>query len=143
MVTKETVIKILEEIAILLELTGENPFKSRAYQNAARNLEKIDTDFNDLVKQNRLSEIEGVGEAINKKIMELMHTGKLEYYETLKASVPPGHLEMLRISGLGPKKIHALYEQLGIKTIGELEYACHENRLIELKGFGKKSQENI
>jgi DNA polymerase (family 10) len=143
MVPKEIVIQILEEIAILLELTGENPFKSRAYQNAARNLEKIDTDFNDLVKQNRLSEIEGVGEAINKKIMELMTTGKLEYYDKLKSSVPLGHLEMLRISGLGPKKIHALYEQLGIKTIGELEYACHENRLIELKGFGKKSQENI
>lgn len=143
MVTKETVIQILEEIAVLLELTGENPFKSRAYQNAARNLEKLDIDFNDLVKQNRLSEIEGIGEAINKKIIELMETGKLEYYETLKASIPPGHLEMLKISGLGPKKIHALYEQLGIKTVGELEYACHENRLVELKGFGKKSQENI
>jgi DNA polymerase IV (family X) len=72
-----------------------------------------------------------------------MTTGKLEYYDKLKTSVPPGHLEMLKISGLGPKKIHALYEQLEIKTIGELEYACHENRLIELKGFGKKSQENI
>jgi DNA polymerase (family 10) len=143
MVTKETVIRILEDIAVLLELTGENPFKSRAYQNAARNLEKIDTDFNDLVKQDKLSEIEGIGEAINTKIMELMHTGQLEYYEKLKTSVPSGHLEMLKISGLGPKKIHALYEQLGIKTIGELEYACHENRLIELKGFGKKSQENI
>jgi DNA polymerase (family 10) len=104
MVTKEIVIKILEEIAVLLELTGVNPFKSRAYQNAAHNLEKLDIDFNDLVKQNRLSEIEGIGEAISKKIMELMQTGKLEYYETLKASVPPGHLEMLKISGLGSKK---------------------------------------
>ena len=142
-ITKETVIQILEEIAVLLELTGENPFKSRAYQNAARNLEKLDTDFNDLVKQNRLSEIEGIGEAINTKIMELMQSGKLEYYETLKASIPPGHLEMLKINGLGSKKIHALYEQLGIKTIGELEYACHENRLVDLKGFGKKTQDNI
>ena len=88
MVTKETVIQILEEIAVLLELTGENPFKSRAYQNAARNLEKRDTDFNDLAKKNRLSEIEGIGEAISKKLIELMKTGKLEYYEKLKASVP-------------------------------------------------------
>ena len=143
MVTKETVIQILEEIAILLELTGENPFKSRAYQNAARNLEKIDTDFNELVEQNRLSEIEGVGEAISKKLTELIKTGKLEYYEKLKASVPPGHLEMLKIPGLGPKKIHALYEQLGIKDVGELEYACLENRLVDLKGFGKKTQDNI
>jgi len=143
MVTKETVIQILEEIATLLELTGENPFKSRAYQTAARNLEKIDTDFYALVEQNRLYEIEGVGEAINKKITQLMRTGKSEYYETLKASVPPGHLEMLKISGLGPKKIHALYEQLGIKNVGELEYACLENRLVDLKGFGKKTQDNI
>ncbi|OGP88418.1 MAG: histidinol-phosphatase [Deltaproteobacteria bacterium RBG_19FT_COMBO_43_11] len=143
MVTKETVIQILEEIAVLLELTGENPFKSRAYQNAARNLEKINTDFYELVEQNRLSEIEGVGEAINKKIMELMQRGKLEYYEDLKAFILPGHLEMLKISGLGPKKIHTLYDQLGIKDVGELEYACHENRLVDLKGFGKKTQENI
>jgi DNA polymerase (family X) len=142
-VAKEAVIKILEEIAVLLELSGENPFKVRAYQNAARNLEKLDTDLIGLVKENKLSEVEGIGEAINKKITELVETGNLEYYESLKASIPSGHLEMLKITGLGPKKIHALYEQLGIKTIGELEYACHENRLTELKGFGKKSQDNI
>lgn len=141
--TKETVIQILEEIAVLLELTGENPFKSRAYQNAARNLEKIDIDFNDLVAQDRLSEVEGIGEAISKKLTELIKTGKLEYYEKLKASVPSGHLEMLKIPGLGPKKIHALYEQLGIKDVGELEYACLENRLVDLKGFGKTTQDNI
>jgi DNA polymerase (family X) len=142
-VTKDTVIKILEEIAILLELSGENPFKSRAYQNAARNLEKLDIDFINLVKENKLSDVPGIGEAINKKIKELVETGKLDYYESLKSSIPPGHLEMLRITGLGPRKIHTLYEQLGIKTMGELEYACHENRLVELKGFGKKTQDNI
>jgi DNA polymerase (family 10) len=142
-VTKETVIDVLEEIATLLELIGENPFKSRAYLTAARNLEKLDVDFYSLVKENRLSEVGGIGEAINKKITELMTTGKLEYYENLKASVPSGHREMLKIPGLGPRKIHALYEQLDIKTIGELEYACHENRLVELKGFGQKTQEKI
>ncbi len=142
-ITKETVIKILEEIAVLLELSGENPFKSRAYQNAARNLEKLDADIIDLVKEDRLAEVPGIGEAINKKIKELVETGKLAYYESLKSSIPPGQLEMLKISGLGPKKIHALYEQLGIKTMGELEYACHENRLVELKGFVKKTQYNI
>ncbi|NTW07077.1 MAG: hypothetical protein HGA29_04455, partial [Syntrophaceae bacterium] len=141
--TKENVIKILEEIAVLLELSGENPFKSRAYQNAARNLEKLDADIIDMVKEDRLAEVPGIGEAINKKIKELVETGKLAYYESLKSSIPPGHLEMLKITGLGPKKIHALYEQLGIKTMGELEYACHENRLVELKGFGKKTQDNI
>ena len=143
MLTKETIIQILEEIATLLELTGENPFKSRAYQNAARNLEKIEVDFDELVKENRLTEIEGIGEAISKKLTELIQTGKLEYYEKLKDSVPPGHLEMLKIPGLGPKKIHALYEQLGVKDVGELEYACLENRLVDLKGFGKKTQDNL
>jgi len=143
MLTKETIIQILEEIATLLELTGENPFKSRAYQNAARNLEKIEVDFDELVKENRLTEIEGIGEAISKKLTELIQTGKLEYYEKLKDSVPPGHLEMLKIPGLGPKKIHALYEQLGVKDVGELEYACLENRLVDLKGFGEKTQDNI
>ncbi|MEQ8204471.1 MAG: helix-hairpin-helix domain-containing protein, partial [Smithellaceae bacterium] len=141
--TKENIIKILEEIAVLLELSGENPFKSRAYQNAARNLEKLDADITDLVKEDKLAEVPGIGEAINKKIRELVETGKLAYYESLKSSIPPGQLEMLKIAGLGPKKIHALYEQLGIKTMGELEYACHENRLVELKGFGKKTQDNI
>ncbi len=87
-VTKDVVIKILEEIAVLLELSGENPFKSRAYQNAARNLEKLDTDFITLVKEKRLSEVPGIGEAINKKIEELVTTGKLAYYESLKSSIP-------------------------------------------------------
>jgi len=140
---KEGVISILEEIAVLLELTGDNPFKSRSYQTAARNLEKTDADFNDLVAQGKIYEIDGIGKAIGKKITELMETGKLDYYEKLRASIPPGHLAMLKIAGLGPKKIHTLYRELGVETIGELEYACHENRLTTLKGFGRKTQDNI
>lgn len=143
MITKEKVINILEDITVLLELTGENPFKSRAYSNAARNLEKVDEDLGDLARQGKIFEIEGIGDAIGKKITELLSTGKLDYYEKLKASVPPGHLEMLKISGLGPKKIHTIYQELGITTVGELAYAGHENRLAELKGFGKKTQDNI
>jgi DNA polymerase (family X) len=142
-ITKEIIIKILEEIALLLDLSGENPFKSRAYQNAARNLEKIDGDINEMVRQEKIFDVPGIGAAIGKKIVELVTTGRLEYYEKLKSSIPPGHLEMLKISGLGPKKIHSLYQELGIKTLGELEYACQENRLIDLKGFGKKTQDNI
>lgn len=143
MMTKEKVIEILEEISVLLELSGENPFKSRAYSNAARNLEKAEEDLGELAGRGKLSDIQGIGDAIGKKISELLSTGSLEYYEKLKASIPAGHLEMLKISGLGPKKIHALYRDLGIANIGELEYACHENRLVELKGFGKKTQDNI
>jgi DNA polymerase (family X) len=142
-ITKEIVIRILEEIAVLLELSGENPFKSRAYENAARNLEKMDEDLYEMVREKKIFEVPGIGAAIGQKIEELMTTGRLEYYEKLKSSIPPGHLEMLKISGLGPKKIHRLYQELGIKTLGELEYACQENRLVELKGFGKKTQANI
>ncbi|MBN1381268.1 MAG: DNA polymerase/3'-5' exonuclease PolX [Deltaproteobacteria bacterium] len=141
--TKEDVIRTLEDIAVLLELSGENPFKSRAYQTAARNLEKFDLDFSDWMSQGKIFEIDGIGEAIGKKITEFWETGQLDYYDKLRASIPPGHLDMLKIGGLGPKKIHTLYQELGIATVGELEYACHENRLAALKGFGKKTQENI
>ena len=143
MMTKGKIIEILEDIAVLLELSGENPFKSRAYSTAARNLEKVEDDISELANEGKLFEIPGIGDAIGKKISELIATGRLEYYEKLKASIPPGHLEMLKISGLGPKKIHTLYKELGITTVGELEYACHENRLVELKGFGRKTQDNL
>ncbi len=143
MIPKEKVIQILEDIAVLLELTGENPFKSRAYSAAARSLEKIDDDVSLLVQTGKIFEVDGIGDAIGKKLTELISTSRLEYYEKLKASIPPGHLDMLKIGGLGPKKIHALYKELGIATVGELEYACHENRLVDLKGFGRKTQDNI
>lgn len=143
MISKKKVIQILEDIAVLLELTGENPFKSRAYSNAARSLEKADQDVAALVQNARIFDVDGIGDAIGKKLTELVSTGRLEYYEKLKASVPVGHLDMLKIGGLGPKKIHSLYQELGITTVGELEYACYENRLVDLKGFGRKTQENI
>jgi len=141
--TTNEIIKILEEISLLLELKGENPFKARSYLVAARSLEALEEDLPDLVQQGRLGSIKGVGEALSKKIGELVLTGHLDYYDSLKASIPPGHFEMLRIPGLGPKKIKALYDRLGIETVGELEYACHENRLTELPGFGRKTQEKI
>jgi len=140
---KESVVKILYEIAVLLELSGENPFKSRAYETAARSLERATEDISQLVKEGTIFQLPGIGAAIGKKIKTLVETGRLEYYENLKASTPPGHLEMLKIPGLGPKKIRTLYQALGITTIGELEYACRENRLLTLPGFGSKTQENI
>lgn len=141
--TTNEIIKILEEISLLLELKGENPFKARSYQVAARSLETLQEDLPDLVRENRLDSVRGIGEALSKKIGELVLTGRLAYYENLKASIPPGHLEMLKIPGLGPKKINALYDRLGIETVGELEYACHENHLTELPGFGRKTQDKI
>jgi len=141
--TRYEIAKILEEISLLLEMKGENPFKSRAYENAARIVESLEEDIGGMVQTGRLSTIKGIGDALQKKITELVTTGRLQYYEQLKATIPAGHFEMLKIPGLGPKKIRALYESLGIETIGELEYACHENRLVELKGFGKKTQDKI
>jgi DNA polymerase (family 10) len=142
-VAPKDVIRILEEIGVLLELKGESPFKSIAYANAARRLETLDEELEELVRRGDLKSVKGIGDALNRKITELVTTGRLEYYETLRASVPPGHLEMLRIPGLGPRKIRTLHEKLDISTLGELEYACLENRLVELPGFGARTQQRI
>jgi DNA polymerase (family X) len=140
---KKEIAGILDEIGMMLELKGENPFKCRAYANAARTLEGLSADLGDLVKTGDISKIKGIGEALTQKITELMTTGRLEYYEELRASLPSGVLEMLAIPGLGPKKIRVLREKLGIASIGQLENACLENRLLELEGFGKRSQAKI
>jgi DNA polymerase (family 10) len=134
---------VLQEVALLLELKGENPFKVKAYSHAARTIEILEEDLAVMVREGRLKELKGIGEALSQHIAELVTTGRLQLYEDLKDSIPPGHLEMLKIPGLGPKKIKALYDKLAVKTVGELEYACLENRLVDLQGFGQKSQEKI
>src|SRR5262249_42425208 len=121
---KDQLAQILVDIATLLELKGENPFKSRAYLNAARALEGMSEPLDKLIAEERLDEVEGIGESIRKKICELITTEKLAYYEELRAATPPGLVEMLEIPGVGPKKIKILHEELGIRTIEELEQAC-------------------
>jgi len=140
---KEEIIKTLKEISVLLELKNENPFKIRAYQNSARTLETSDIELNKDLKIEDLKSIKGIGLHIAEKIKTLIDTGRLKYYEELKESVPPGLVEMLAIPTMGPKKIKYLFDNLGISNIGELEYACIENRLVDLPNFGKKTQENI
>jgi DNA polymerase (family 10) len=140
---KKEIAAILEEIAMLLELKGENPFKSRAYSAGARALEALDEDLHAIISTNRLRAIKGIGEGLAQKIEELVSSGSLAYYEELKREIPESLREMLRIPGMGPKKIKQLHDQLGIKTIGELEYACNENRLVDLPGFGEKSQKKV
>jgi DNA polymerase (family 10) len=140
--TKE-VARVLTEIATLLELKGENPFKSRAYANAARAIEALDGDLVDLVQGERLRGVSGIGQGIAEKIRELVISGHLGYHDELKAVIPPGLVEMLRIPGFGPRRAKTVYEELGIRTIEELEHSCRENRLAALKGFGSRSQENI
>ncbi len=142
-ITKKDVARVLNEIGSLLELQGENVFKARAYYNAARTIETLTEDIADLVESGNISEVKGVGKALSEKISELVRTGKLEYYETLRSRVPAGLFHMLEIPGLGPKKVRKIWQDLGISTVGELEYACHENRLIDLEGFGAKTQDKI
>jgi len=140
---KDQVAEILVNIGTLLELKGENPFKSRAYANAARALQTHPEPLDKLVSENRLGEIPGIGEALQKKISELVTTGSLAYYNELKASLPAGLLTLLEVPGLGPKKIKVLHDKLGIASIDQLENAAREGKIAGLQGFGEKTQANI
>lgn len=140
---KREVAAILNEIGVILELKGENPFKVRAYYNGARSIERLDEDLTKLVEDGTLGEVEGIGKTLEETITELVTTGNLKYYEDIKESFPKTLFELLDVPGLGPKRVKTLYDELGITNIGELEYACMENRLLDLPGFGKKMQANI
>lgn len=142
-VTKEAVVDTLEHIAQLLELKGENIFKIRAYTNGARALETFTGNLEKAVAEGQLGEIPGIGKAIADKITELVVTGELAYYNQLKAEFPPGLFELFELQGLGPKKIKVLWETLGVTTIPELEKACKDGRVAELRGFGKKTADNF
>ncbi len=125
-----------------MEIEGENPFRVKAYHNAARILAGID-DLDTIVAEGRLKEIKGIGETLSLKIAEYLDTGSIAYHEELKAKIPVSLVELLQIPNLGPKKIKMLYNELDIKSLGELEYACKENRLVNLFGFGERTQQKI
>jgi DNA polymerase (family 10) len=139
----QLVADILYQIADLLDLKGEIFFKTRAYRMAAQTIEVYDEDIENVSKEGRLQEIPGIGEALAKKITEIVDTGRLEYFEKLKKEIPVGLLEMLNISGLGPKKVSALYKNLNIKTTEELRQACINGKLRNLEGFGEITERNI
>jgi DNA polymerase (family 10) len=140
---KDEVVELLEEIAELLELKGENPFKVRAYRNAARSLLNLEKEINDVVKNGTLIDYPGIGESIATKISTFVRTGRLPYYEKLKRSVPSGLLELLQVQGLGPKKVQILYQKLHIHSIDELQKAAAKGKIAKLKGFGEKTEKNI
>ena len=140
---KRDVARTLEEIAVLLELTGANPFKVRAYENAARAVDGLAEDLGTVVSESRLTEISGIGDSIASNIAELWKTGRMKFHEALSGSVPPGYLEMARIPGLGPKKIRALGEALEITSVADLKRAAEEGRIRDLKGFGQQSEKKI
>ncbi len=142
--TKQEIAEILGDIGILLELKGENPFKVRAYQAGARVVESLEeAELRRLIAAEELESVKGIGGALAQKITELATTGRLAFFEDLKASIAPGLVEMLQIPGLGPKKIKALHEKLGIGDIAGLAQACAEGRVAALDGFGEKTQEKI
>src|SRR5437588_5032819 len=140
--TKSQIASVLEEIATLLELKGENPFKIRAYANAARSLETFGGNLN-LQDEEALAKIPGIGKSIAEKIKELAATGSLKYWKELRAEFPEAILELFSISGLGAKKIKALYENLKVSTIEQLRKACESGRVAELPGFGETTQAKI
>lgn len=140
--TNDEIIDAIELTAKLLELHGENPFKVKALTNAAFKLSKLRFDFSGK-SQTEVEAMEGVGKGISAKIIELMQTGTTGELQSLLSKTPPGVIEMLAIKGLGPKKVRQLWQELEIESIGELLYACNENRLVSLKGFGEKTQNLI
>src|SRR3984893_685282 len=140
---KARVPAILEEIGTLLELQGESSFRCNAYHNAARTIAQLEKDLKEVVDRGELGDIKGIGDTLKEKITTLVRTGALPYYDDLKAKIPPGLLQMLRIPGLGPKKVKALFDLLHIDELGKLKAACETDQVAELKGFGAKTQTKI
>jgi len=143
-VNKAQIADVLDEIGTLLELKGENPFKVRAYRAGARALETVgEAELGRLVAEENLRSVPGIGEALAQKITELHRTGRLKFHEDLKAAVEPGLVELLQIPSLGPKKILALHQKLGVASIADLAAACAAGKVAELDGFGAKTQEKL
>ena len=133
----------LEEIATLLELQGQNPFRIRAYRNASRIISNTKIGLENLIEEIQQGKIKGIGEHLSELILELYETGELVFLENLRSEFPEGLLKLLDIQGLGAKKVKILYEKLDITNIDELEDACQNDELAQLQGFGKKTQDNI
>jgi DNA polymerase (family 10) len=142
-ITHRAVADFIDEYSVLLELSGENAFRIRAYTNAVRIFENFQGDLTALIAAGELTSIKGVGQSLADLITEFGASGSAKAYEDLKASIPQGLLDMLKIQGLGPKKIIAIHQKMEIDTIDGLEQACKQDQLSQLSGFGKKTQENI
>lgn len=129
-------------LAKLMDIHGENSFKTKTYSVAAFNIEKLPVQLKDTPGE-KIFSIKGIGESVGKKIVEMLDTGKLAVLDEWLQKTPVGVVEMLNIKGIGPKKIHTIWKEMGIESIGELLYACNENRLTLYKGFGEKTQKNV
>ncbi len=129
-------------LAKLMDIHGENSFKAKSYAAAAFNIEKLPMQLSDTPRE-KIVGIKGIGESTGKKIIELLDTGSLQSLQEIIAKTPAGVIEMLNIKGIGPKKISTIWKEMEIESIGELLYACQENRLKLYKGFGEKTQQNV
>jgi DNA polymerase (family 10) len=142
-VGKDEVASMLEELSVMLEILGANPFRCRAYANAARIVDGLSADLGEMVETGELLKIKGIGKGIFQDIASALETGTFPLYEETSEKIPDGLMEMLRIPGFGPKKVKAVYEKLGIDTIDGLEKAAREDKLSGLSGFGVKTQQKI
>jgi DNA polymerase (family X) len=126
----------------LMDIHGENSFKTKTYSIAAYNIENLPVQLKDTPRE-KLFSLKGIGESVGKKVVEMLDTGALPILQEYIQNTPPGVIEMLNIKGIGPKKIHTIWKEMEIESIGELLYACNENRLTRFKGFGEKTQQNV
>jgi DNA polymerase (family 10) len=140
---KTDVVRVLEEMAILLELADASPFEVMAFHNGARNLEEWEGDLRAAAVDKTLAEIPGIGKGLSAVISELVLDGRSAEHDRLRGLFPAGLLELLRVPGLGPKKVKALHRELGIDSLDGLERAAREQRIRGLKGFGPRSEERI
>ncbi len=140
--TNQQIADVFDLLSKLMDIHGENSFKTKTYSTAAYKIEKLPEQLSDM-EEARILSIAGIGDAVAKKIQTVTTTGQLPLLEEYILKTPPGVIEMLSLKGIGPKKIALLWKELGLESIGELEYACNENRLVTLKGFGAKTQDSI
>jgi len=141
--TRENLAEVLDEIALLLELKDENPFKIRAYRQGAETVRNFDGEIVELAEKNELKGIKGIGDALRDKLHELASTGRLGFYEKLRGEFPAGLFELFDVQGLGPKKVKALYVALGVASVADLKAACEGGKVAGLPGFGAKTQVKI
>lgn len=135
--------KHLDKVSKLLEITEANPFKIRAYENGSRVIRSLKDNAKELLEKGELGKVKGIGKGLLLEITEFIKNGTSESYESLVSEIPQGIFEIFQIKGLGVKKVKVILEKLKISTLGELEYACLENRLVDLDGFGAKTQESV
>ncbi len=137
------VAQVLDDLGTLLEIRGENPFRCRAYHAAAQSVQGLTDDLAEMLVDGRLEKVPGIGDTMRDKITRLVTTGRLEEFENLKRETPTGLLALLRVPGLGPKKVKMLHEELGIASLDDLKKAAESGKIAGLKGFGEKTAAKI